>query len=125
MIQSLLNSANVSRQLWKLLKRGPASKRCLKNSRKPRGPGGELQVNLSADGDMEGPLGRSWLEAVLSDDPKRSQDWMINRLEGASFEFTMDPTLDTSSEGVRVTPEASKSSGNKGSDAPKPDGVKL
>jgi hypothetical protein len=74
---------------------------------------GQLQVNFSADDSMDSPLGRSWLEAVVSDDPKSAQDWLINKLAGASFEFSADPTLDTSSEGVRVFPEKAKSDDKK------------
>lgn len=51
-------------------------------------------------GSLEEPLGRSMLEASLSNDPKLAQDWMVNLLEGATFEFAMDPTLDRTSEGV-------------------------
>lgn len=65
------------------------------------GPPG-FAVNFLKPGALNEPLGRSWIEASMSNDPKRVQDWMLNRLEGATFEFSVDPGLDRSGEGVSV-----------------------
>jgi hypothetical protein len=32
------------------------------------------------------------------------EDWLVNRLNGAIFEFAFDPTLEKSSEGLSVAP---------------------
>jgi RNA polymerase sigma factor (sigma-70 family) len=48
------------------------------------------------------PVGRSWFGAAMSNDPNRVRDWMLHRIEGATFEFAVDPSLKHSSEGVSV-----------------------
>jgi RNA polymerase sigma factor (sigma-70 family) len=63
------------------------------------GPPG-IAMNFLKPGALKEPLARSWIEASMSNDPKRVQDWVLNRLEGAIFEFAIDPGLDQSSEGV-------------------------
>lgn len=55
---------------------------------------------------LDDPLGRSWLEAAVSGEPQRIEDWMLNSLDGAVFEFGFDPDLEKSSTGVSVLPAA-------------------
>ncbi|WP_038158756.1 hypothetical protein [Verrucomicrobium sp. BvORR106] len=52
---------------------------------------------------FDDPVGRSWLEAVVSDDEKRVEDWIVNQFDGASFEFALDPDLKKTSKGITVT----------------------
>ncbi|RBP46015.1 RNA polymerase sigma factor (sigma-70 family) [Roseimicrobium gellanilyticum] len=77
-----------------------ASKGVQKHDPERNGPPGfSMDMGLRAP---DGPLARSWMEATLSNDPKRVHDWVLNRIEGATFEFSVDPSLDSSSEGVSV-----------------------
>ena len=55
-------------------------------------------------GTVESPEFRTWVEAALSDDTDRVQDWVLSRLQGAVFEFAMDPKAEHTSDGVRVLP---------------------
>jgi RNA polymerase sigma factor (sigma-70 family) len=48
--------------------------------------------------------GRAWLEAAVSDDPQRIEDWLLNTLDGAIFEFAFDPNLERTSNGVSLQP---------------------
>lgn len=50
--------------------------------------------------------GRAWLEAAVSNDPQRIEDWLLNTLDGAIFEFAFDPTLERTSNGVSLQPTA-------------------
>lgn len=52
--------------------------------------------------DLTSPNARAWLEAALSDDPQPAQDYVMNLLDGAVFEFAFDPSSDSSSGGVTV-----------------------
>ena len=47
---------------------------------------------------------RAWLEAAVSDDPQRIEDWILNTLDNAVFEFAFDPDLERTSNGVSVQP---------------------
>ena len=55
--------------------------------------------------DLTSPNARAWLEAALSDDPQPAQDYVMNLLDGAVFEFAFDPSSDSSSGGVTVKGE--------------------
>jgi RNA polymerase sigma factor (sigma-70 family) len=55
--------------------------------------------------DLTSPNARAWLEAALSDDPQPAQDYVMNLLDGAVFEFAFDPSSDTSSDGLTVKGE--------------------
>jgi hypothetical protein len=55
--------------------------------------------------DLTSPNARAWLEAALSDDPQLAQDYVMNLLDGAVFEFAFDPSSDSSSGGVTVKGE--------------------
>jgi len=46
--------------------------------------------------------GRAWLEAAVSEDPQLIEDWILNTLDGAIFEFAFDPDLERTSNGVSV-----------------------
>jgi len=55
--------------------------------------------------DLTSPNARAWLEAALSDDPQPAQDYVMNLLDGAVFEFAFDPSSESSSGGVTVKGE--------------------
>ncbi len=55
--------------------------------------------------DLTSPNARAWLEAALSDDPQPAQDYLMNLLDGAVFEFALDPSSDSSSDGLTVKGE--------------------
>jgi RNA polymerase sigma factor (sigma-70 family) len=55
-------------------------------------------------GSVDSPEFRTWLEAALSDDTQRAQDWILSRLQGAAFEFSVNPTMERTSDGVKVQP---------------------
>ncbi len=58
---------------------------------------------LTMDFDMlHNATGRAWLEAVVENDPHRMQEWVLNTLDGAIFEFAFDPDLERTSNGVRL-----------------------
>ncbi|MDZ4401716.1 hypothetical protein [Prosthecobacter sp.] len=60
---------------------------------------------LKMDFDMlDDAHGRAWLEAAVSDDTQRIEDWVLNTLDGAIFEFAFDPALERTSNGVSVQP---------------------
>ena len=72
---------------------------------------GDLQMDFEkSDEPFNDELGRAWLEAILSDNPDRVGDWVVNRLQGAAFEFALEPDMDRSSEGVHL--------GTQGNDKP-------
>jgi RNA polymerase sigma factor (sigma-70 family) len=52
--------------------------------------------------DLTTPNARAWVESALSDDPQPAQDYVMNLLDGAVFEFAFDPSSDSSSGGVTV-----------------------
>lgn len=55
--------------------------------------------------DLTSPNARAWVEAALSDDPQPAQDYVMNLLDGAVFEFALDPSSDSSSDGLTVKGE--------------------
>ena len=55
--------------------------------------------------DLTSPNARAWLEAALSDDPQPAQDYVMSLLDGAVFEFALDPSSDSSSDGLTVKGE--------------------
>ena len=55
--------------------------------------------------DLTSPNARAWLEAALSDDPQPAQDYVMNLLDGAVFEFALDPSSDSTSDGLTVKGE--------------------
>ena len=55
--------------------------------------------------DLTSPNARAWLEAALSDDPQPAQDYVMNLLDGAAFEFAFDPSSDSTSDGLTVKGE--------------------
>lgn len=72
---------------------------------------GAQQGMLRMDFEMlDDAHGRAWLEAAVSDDPQRIQDWILNTLDDAIFEFAFDPDLERTSNGVSLQP----------ADAPRP-----
>ncbi|QIF02460.1 sigma-70 family RNA polymerase sigma factor [Roseimicrobium sp. ORNL1] len=68
---------------------------------KHEGRDGAIQLGPTAE-NLGSPVFTSWVEAVVSNDPERTRDWVLNRLDGAAFEFGFDPTLEQTSDGVRV-----------------------
>lgn len=63
-------------------------------------------LNISFD-NLDDPKGRAWLEAAVSMDADLMAQWLINRFNGSIFEFAFDPTLETTSEGISITPQKS------------------
>jgi hypothetical protein len=52
--------------------------------------------------DFSSPNARAWLEAALSEEPERARDYMMNLLDGAVFEFALDPDVETTTDGLTV-----------------------
>jgi hypothetical protein len=55
--------------------------------------------------------GRAWLEAAVSDDTQRIEDWILNTLDDAIFEFAFDPEMERTSNGVSVKSGSETKSG--------------
>lgn len=53
-------------------------------------------------GKLEEPESRAWLEALFSEDADLLQEYLLNKLDGAIFEFAFDPTLENAGNGVKV-----------------------
>jgi hypothetical protein len=53
-------------------------------------------------GKLDEPESRAWLEAMFSDDADLLQEYILNKLDGAIFEFAFDPTLENAGNGVKV-----------------------
>jgi serine/threonine protein kinase len=69
---------------------------------------GAEQGTVKMDFDeLDDAHGRAWLEAAVSEDPQRIEDWILNTLDGAIFEFAFDPSLERTSEGVSISPASS------------------
>lgn len=51
---------------------------------------------------LDEPESRAWLEAMFSEDADLLQDYILNKLDGAIFEFAFDPTLEDAGNGVKV-----------------------
>lgn len=51
---------------------------------------------------LDDPESRAWLEAMFSDDAELLQEYLLNKLDGAIFEFAFDPTLENAGNGVNV-----------------------
>ena len=68
----------------------------------PRRPGAE-QGMVRMDFDMvDDAHGRAWLEAAVSNDQQLIEDWILNTLDDAVFEFAFDPELERTTNGVSV-----------------------
>lgn len=66
-------------------------------------------------GKLDEPEGRAWLEAMFSEDADMLKEYILNKLDGAVFEFAFDPSLKTTESGVTVQERP----------GPKPNGNKL
>lgn len=53
-------------------------------------------------GKLDEPESRAWLEAMFSEDADLLQEYILNKLDGAIFEFAFDPTLENAGNGVKV-----------------------
>ncbi len=53
-------------------------------------------------GKLDEPESRAWLEAMFSNDADLLQEYILNKLDGAIFEFAFDPTLENAGNGVTV-----------------------
>jgi hypothetical protein len=51
---------------------------------------------------LDSPEFRAWLEAIFSDDPQRMENFIMNKLDGAIFDFAFDPKMEKTSDGVSV-----------------------
>lgn len=72
-------------------------------------------LTIGTDKKLDDPESRAWLEAMFSDDADLLQEYFLNKLDGAIFEFAFDPTLENAGNGVTVkgaapspSPEAGK-----------------
>lgn len=63
---------------------------------------GQMNIEFGAIDDAKS---RALLEAAVSEDAELMEAWLINRFEGAIFEFAIDPSLEKSSEGVTIIPD--------------------
>ena len=73
---------------------------------------GSQQGTLKMDFDtLDDAHGRAWLEAAVSDDPQRIEDWVLNTLDDAIFEFAFDPEMERTSNGVSLQPGSPAKSG--------------
>ncbi|MFO1485338.1 MAG: sigma-70 family RNA polymerase sigma factor [Verrucomicrobiaceae bacterium] len=73
---------------------------------KQLGEGGMLRMDFEL---LEDAHGRAWLEAAVSNDDQLIEDWILNTLDDAIFEFAFDPELDRTSNGVSLQPSPSPS----------------
>ena len=69
--------------------------------------GQEHGVLTIGTGKLDQPESRAWLEAMFSDDADLLQEYILNKLDGAVFEFAFDPTLENAGNGVTVKGAAS------------------
>lgn len=69
-----------------------------------RMPGAEQGMVMMDFGLLEDTRGRAWLEAAVSNEPQRIEEWILNTLDDAIFEFAFDPGLERTSNGVSVQP---------------------
>ena len=60
---------------------------------------GSLNIGFGKLGD---PESRAWLEAMFSQDSDLLQEYILNKLDGAIFEFAFDSTLENAGNGVTV-----------------------
>ncbi len=58
-------------------------------------------------GKLDDPENRAFLEAMFSDDADLLQEYLLNKLDGAIFEFAFDPTLENAGNGVTVKSDPS------------------
>lgn len=62
---------------------------------------GTLQIG---DGSVDSAFGRAIIEVTLAGDAQLAEDVVLNRLDGAIFEFGLEPGARESSDGVIITP---------------------
>lgn len=73
---------------------------------------GSQQGTLKMDFDtLDDARGTAWLEAAVSDDTQRIEDWILNTLDDAIFEFAFDPETERTSNGVSLQPGSPAKSG--------------
>lgn len=65
-----------------------------------RKQGSKPELMRMDDSLNDSPEGRAFVEALVSDEPERMEEYMLNKLDGAVFEFAFDPDLKRSSTGV-------------------------
>ncbi len=57
-------------------------------------------------GRLDAPESRAWLEAMFSEDTQQMEDFIMNKLDGAIFEFAFDPKMEQTGSGVTVKDSA-------------------
>lgn len=73
---------------------------------KQLGDGGMLKMDFDT---LDDAHSRAWLEAAVSNDDQLIEDWILNTLDDAIFEFAFDPELERTSNGVSLQPPPSPS----------------
>lgn len=63
---------------------------------------GQMNIEFGAIDDAKS---RAMLEAAVSEEAELMEAWLVNRFEGAIFEFALDPSLEKTSEGVTIIPD--------------------
>lgn len=61
-----------------------------------------------SDERIDTPFGRAVIEAALANDRQYAEEIILNRLDGATFEFALSPGTRTSSDGVTIQPTPAK-----------------
>lgn len=67
-----------------------------------KGERGMVTMNFNL---LDDAKSRAWLEAAVSEDEELMQEWVLNTLDDAIFEFAFDPDLERTSNGVSVLPK--------------------
>lgn len=63
---------------------------------------GHGMLTIGTGKKLDEPESRAMLEAMFSDDADLLQEYLLNKLDGAIFEFAFDPTLENAGNGVKV-----------------------
>ena len=61
---------------------------------------------------VDDPASREMIEAAFSDDPAYVADWLLRKLDAATFETAISPSVGETSEGVKIVRGGLKKSGH-------------
>ena len=79
---------------------------------------GSINMDFGGGDGLASPIGKAWLEAVVSNSSELAEKWVLNRLDNSTFEFGMDPHAQVSSEGVTIRPRTPKAGESKSKEVP-------